>query len=74
MNDDEVLDTLEKMRRQAEEMALRKVKISETKHEKKFKKEKEMLECLGKLEKINAEIALLEEEEESILNSLRKEI
>jgi hypothetical protein len=31
------------MRKQAEEMALRKVKISESKHEKKFKKEKEIL-------------------------------
>jgi hypothetical protein len=29
---------------------------------------------MGRLEKLNSEIALLDEEEESILNSLRKEI
>lgn len=43
MDDDEVLDTLEKMKRQAQEMTLRKVKISENKQEKKHKKDKEIL-------------------------------
>lgn len=37
------------MKRQADEMAIRKVKVTEGKHDKRGKKDKEMLECLQKL-------------------------
>lgn len=53
MGDDEVIDILERMKKQAEEISLRKVKQSENKHEKKHKKDKEILECFSKLERLN---------------------
>lgn len=74
MGDDEVIDILEKMKKQAEEISLRKVKQSENKHEKKHKKDKEVLECFSKLERLNTELALLEEEEESILSAIKREV
>jgi hypothetical protein len=37
------------MKKQAEELSVRKMKITENKHEKKFKKDQEILECMNQL-------------------------
>ena len=47
------------MKRQAEEISIRKVKVSENKHEKRSKKDKEILECMQKLERLSSELHLL---------------
>ena len=75
MDDDEILETLERMKKQVDEMSFRKVKVSDNnKHERRSRKDKEIIDCMHKLERLNSELQLLEEEEESILNAIKHEI